>query len=214
MHFLFETNLKDTICLINNKGLQIVEKESTSVLEVIKETTGGGNEQVNSVKKLLDLSSSVGASHDDTECVVVILEELRSNSINLKGKLSGGGNDDSTSSVTGLEVCLNEELYSGDQESKSLTGTGASGTEKIPAKKESRNRLGLDLHHCFEAHITNSLLCKLADLQGLEFVVLGTNRESLELTISESALLSFLLLSFLVGSALKGKWKKKIKKKN
>lgn len=42
-HLLLKTNLKDAISLVNNKAGQVAEHKAFCVLQVVQQTTGGGN---------------------------------------------------------------------------------------------------------------------------------------------------------------------------
>lgn len=73
-------------------------------LEVIQQSTGSRDQQVDTLRKLLCLCLSVGSSHDDRKSLVVVLAKFLGDTENLKRELSSRGNDDRTSS------CANRSL--------------------------------------------------------------------------------------------------------
>lgn len=108
---------------------------------MIKQSAGGGNEQVNALGQLLDLGSAVGTANDDAVCLRVVLHELTGDAENLQRQLAGGGDDDDAGAVTGLESEGVEDFDGGDEEGERLSGARLGGTEDVFAGQQRRDCL-------------------------------------------------------------------------
>lgn len=64
-HFILETNLENTVGLVDNQGLEVLEDEG-GVLEMIEQSTGGSNEQIDTLSELVGLSPAVCATNTHT----------------------------------------------------------------------------------------------------------------------------------------------------
>lgn len=65
-------------------------------LKMIEKTTGGGNQEVDTLGKLVGLSLTVGTSNDNSESLVVVLEQILGNSKDLKSQLTGRRDNNNT----------------------------------------------------------------------------------------------------------------------
>ena len=95
-HFVFEADFENTIGFIDDQGLDILVDKALGVLQVIKQTSGGSDEQVDTLDQLLGLGAAVGSSNDDTEGLRVVGHEFAGDTKNLKGEFAGGRNDNDT----------------------------------------------------------------------------------------------------------------------
>jgi len=95
-HLVFETDFENTVSLIDDKGLQVLEDETLCVLEVIKQTTRGGNEQVHTLHELLCLGATVSASDDNTVGLRMVGHKLPSNTEDLQGQFASGRDNENT----------------------------------------------------------------------------------------------------------------------
>ena len=108
-HFILETNLENSISLINDERLKILEDER-SVLEVIEEATRSSDKQVNTLGKLVGLSATVCASNNDAVGLRVVGHELTGNTKDLKGQFASGRDDNDASTVARLEAQSTQHL--------------------------------------------------------------------------------------------------------
>lgn len=121
---LLEAELEHLIGLIEHDTLEITEVNVAAV-DVVEDTTGGTDEDVNTVTKLARLIVDADATINgqNFELVVVMLDLLEL-ATDLQGELSGGSQDDSLdASVTELLV-LSKIFNDGKTESEGLAGTG------------------------------------------------------------------------------------------
>ena len=84
LHFIFETDFEDAVGFVDDEGLDVLVDEALSVLQVIQQTTGSRDEQVNTLCQLLGLGTSVGSSDDDTKRLRVVRHELTSDAKDLE----------------------------------------------------------------------------------------------------------------------------------
>jgi hypothetical protein len=67
-------------------------------LQVIEQTSGGSDEQVDTLDQLLGLGAAVGSSNYDTERLRVVRHEFTCDTEDLEGEFAGGGDDNDTGS--------------------------------------------------------------------------------------------------------------------
>lgn len=87
---------------------------------MIQEAAGRGHQDVDALLYLLDLIMPVDPTHDQSEGVVMVLQELLQHAKCLHGKLAGWGDDDAAGAVAGHEPHLVHQLHSRDQEGQRL----------------------------------------------------------------------------------------------
>lgn len=102
-HLVLETDFENTVSLVNNEGLQVLKDETLGVLKVIEQTTGGCDDQVDTLGELVGFGATVGTTNDDTVGLGVVSHELSCDTEDLEGKLTGGRDNEDTGSVSGLE---------------------------------------------------------------------------------------------------------------
>ena len=112
IHLFLETDFEDSIGLIDDEHLQVVESETWGVLQVIQEPSRGGNEQVHSFLQLVCLSASLSTADNHTMGLVVILQKISRPFIILHRQLSSWGNHKHTCSILRGEVGLSEKFNS------------------------------------------------------------------------------------------------------
>lgn len=95
-HFVFETDFEDAVCFVDDEGLEVLENEALGVLEVIEETAGGCDEEIDTLGELFGFSAAVGASDDDTVRLGVVGHEFSGDTKDLQGQFTGGRDDDNT----------------------------------------------------------------------------------------------------------------------
>lgn len=101
LHLLLETNLEDTIRLVNDQRFEVLENESFCVLrsvtpsalaqthlEMIQQTTWRCDNQVDTLGQLVRLGLSVGSSHQNTKSLRMTLHELFGDTKDLQSELS------------------------------------------------------------------------------------------------------------------------------
>ena len=112
LHLLLETDFQDSISLINDKRLDVLEDESFRVLslasylsssrgaylEMIEQSPWGGHDQINSLCQFIRLCLPVCSSHQYTECLRMTLHQFLCNSEDLQRQFSSGGDDDNSGS--------------------------------------------------------------------------------------------------------------------
>lgn len=95
-HFVFETDFENAVCFVDDEGLEILEDEALGVLEVIEETAGGCNEEVDTLGELFGFGAAVGASDDDAVGLGVVGHEFSGDTENLQGQFTGGRDNENT----------------------------------------------------------------------------------------------------------------------
>ena len=70
---------------------------------MIEKATRSGNQEVNTLGKLVSLRLAICASDDNTKGLVVVLEKILSNTKDLKSKLASRGDDDNTGTYIKLQ---------------------------------------------------------------------------------------------------------------
>lgn len=95
-HFVFETDFENAVCFVDDEGLEVLEDETLGVLEVIEETAGGCDEEVDTLGELFGFGAAVGASDDDSVGLGVVSHEFSGDTENLQGQFAGGRNDENT----------------------------------------------------------------------------------------------------------------------
>jgi hypothetical protein len=65
---------------------------------VIEETTGGSDDEVDTLDESIGLGLAVRTSHDNPEGLRMVIHELLDDTEDLEGELSGRGNDDNSGS--------------------------------------------------------------------------------------------------------------------
>jgi hypothetical protein len=95
-HFILESDFENTVSLIDDQSLQVLEDKSLRVLQVIQQTTGSRNEQVDTLHQLVGLGTAVGTSDDNTVCLRVVGHEFAGDTEDLQGQFTGRGHDENT----------------------------------------------------------------------------------------------------------------------
>lgn len=139
-NLVLETDLENAVRLVNDERLEILE-DKRRVEEVIEQTARGGNQQVDALGQLLGLGLAVGAAHDDSVCLRVVLHQLAGDAKDLQRQLARRGDDNDAGSVARLEAEAVEDFDGRDEEGQRLTGAGLGGTEHVLACEEGRNGL-------------------------------------------------------------------------
>lgn len=139
-HFILETNLEDTIGLVNDQRLEVLENE-LGVEQVVEQSAGRRNQEVHALGQLVDFCSSVGTANDDAVRLGVVLHQLAGDAENLERELSRRGHDNDTGAVSRLESQGAENLNRGNQEGERLSGSRLGRTENVLAGQQWRNGL-------------------------------------------------------------------------
>ena len=92
-HLVLETHLEDSVGLIEDKGAEVLDHETGGVLEVIEETAGSGDEEVNTLCELLGFLTAVGSSDHDGDGLRVVFDEVAGVAKDLERKFTGGCDD-------------------------------------------------------------------------------------------------------------------------
>lgn len=139
VHLLLESNLEDTIGLVDDESLQVFVNKSVGVLQVIKEPSWGGNDDIDALGQFLRFSTPVCSSHHNTIGLLMVFHELGGNLEDLEGQLPGGGDDNHPSAVAGLPLNLGQKFDCGDQKGKGLSTAGLGLSQHITACEQGRN---------------------------------------------------------------------------
>jgi hypothetical protein len=130
---VLETTGEHLISLIKNEDLDAVGLEGSSA-EHIVDTTGGTNDNVDTVEEGLNVALNLGATDasvaENTEVVAEVADDL----LDLLGKLTGGGKDEGLALLLGVVKLLQDT----NGEGGSLTSTGLSLTNDITATTVAR----------------------------------------------------------------------------
>ena len=107
LDFQFETNIQNTIGLIDDQAGKILEHEALCILKMIQKTTRSSNEDTNARNKLLCFCVTVRTSH--YQSVSELREEfhyLVQYSVGLHSQLTSRSNNHTSSSTIGLPFQL------------------------------------------------------------------------------------------------------------
>ncbi|KAI6777013.1 hypothetical protein HG530_000958 [Fusarium avenaceum] len=173
-HFILETDLKNSVRLINNKGLQVLEDE-WGVLQMIEKSPRGSDKQVNTLGELIGLSATVCASNDNTVGLGVVGHELSGNTKDLKSQFASWGDDNDTSAVARLKSQSAEHLNDRNQESQSLSRPCLCSTENVATSQRRRDTSPLDLSHLGEVHLLDGLHGLIREVKLVERLRLSTS---------------------------------------
>lgn len=110
-HFLLESDVKDPVCLVDDQALQVLEQEVFRVLQMVQQAAGRRNQDVDAFGKLLSFSGSIGAAHDESISVVVVLQQLSQDTERLHRQLARRRQNDDACPVSGHELQLVDELH-------------------------------------------------------------------------------------------------------
>lgn len=82
-HLVFETNFQNSVCFVDDEGLEVLEYEALGVLQMVEQSSGSRNQQVDTLGELLCLCASVRASDHDTVGLGVVGHDFSGHSKNL-----------------------------------------------------------------------------------------------------------------------------------
>lgn len=139
-NLVLETNFQNTIGLVNDKRLEVLEDE-WGVHEVIEETTRSSNQKIDTLGQLLRLGSPVRTANDNAVGLRVELHQFACDAKDLQGKFAGRRDDDDTGAVARLKSEGAEDFDGGEEEGEGLSGACLCGTEDILASKQRWNSL-------------------------------------------------------------------------
>lgn len=148
-----ETHIKHSIGLIEDEVLDVGKTDSSSLHQVDK-TSGSSREEIATSVKSSDLLSNVGTTVDDRGSGPRSVGELSSLVVDLRDKLTGGGEDksggvDLSSSVASLgrrgHGTVGEHGgKDGEEETTSLSGTGLGTSHQVSSTSDNGDRVLLD----------------------------------------------------------------------
>lgn len=157
LHLFLETDLEDTVGLVDDERLEVLEHEPLGVLEVVEQTTGSRNEEVDALDELVGLGLAVRAAHDDAKRLRVASHEVLDDAEDLERELTRGRDDHDTGPVGRLEAEGVQHLDGGHEERHCLAGARPRRAEHVLAREEGRDRARLHLGHGLEAHALDSI---------------------------------------------------------
>jgi len=111
-HFILETDFEDAVGLVDDQSFDVLVDKSLSVLQVVEKTSRGGDNQIDALCELLGFGASVGTSDDYAKGLRMVSHQFTSNTEDLKGKFTGGRDDDDTGSWV-LSVIVEYEMTQG-----------------------------------------------------------------------------------------------------
>jgi hypothetical protein len=149
-----ETHVQHAISLVENKVLDVLERDATT-FDQIDETTGGSDEEIATALDLAELVTNVGTTVDDARADPRTVGELAGLLVDLGDKLTSGGEDErgrvslalaghaglSRGSAGSVDEGLGED---GEEETTSLSGTGLGTSHQITAAHDDGNGVFLD----------------------------------------------------------------------
>ena len=156
-HFFFETNVENAIGLVNNQTLQVFEQKVARILQVVKQTTRRGHQNVDSLAELFGLFFTIRTANYETIRMMMMFEQLLQHTKRLHGKLTCWRDNDGTGTVSWHELQLVHELNDGHEKGKSLSTAGFCRAHEVLAIEQVVNSLGLYFGHRFKAHLFNGL---------------------------------------------------------
>lgn len=127
---VFEPDFQNSVRFVNNQRLEVLEHK-WRVEQMIQKSSGCGNEQVDSLGKLLGFCFSVGTPNDDAICLRVVLHEFASHAKNLEGQLASRRHNNDTGAVSRLESQGAENFDGRNEERERLAGPRLGGTQNI-----------------------------------------------------------------------------------
>jgi hypothetical protein len=139
LNLFLETSSEHFISFIQNEELKMVSVQETS-LEHVVDSTRSTDDDVNTFLELLSFVHKVGTTSTEVDLDVKVFTEAHYDSLDLLGKFSSGGKDESLASE-GLRV---NQLEDGDSEGSSLTGTRLSLSDGISVSEDGEDTLSLD----------------------------------------------------------------------
>lgn len=139
-----ETHIEHSVGLIEHQ-VGHSSKVGLARLEHIEQTTGSGNDNLDTSREVSDLLASGDTTVDTGVSDLGRLAELGALLLNLDSKLSGGGKDQNNGSVTVLQHGLGVNVDNGRQTVReSLTGTSGSDTNDISSSEGHGPSLALN----------------------------------------------------------------------
>lgn len=151
-----ETHVQHAISLVENKILNVAERNAATLNKVDK-TAGGGDEEIAATLNLAELGANIGTTVDDARADPRAVGKLASLVVNLRDKLTGGGQNQRggiglalAAKLTGstgrdgrgaVDESLRED---GEEETTSLAGTGLGASHQITATHDDGDGVLLD----------------------------------------------------------------------
>ena len=146
-HFVFESDFKDTVGLVDDQALEVLENKTGSVVQVVEQSSGCCDEQVHALDQLLCLCPPVCAANDNAKCLGVLLHKLAGDAKDLQGEFTGGRDNNDTGAVARLEAHSREHFDRGNEEGKRLSATGLRSTEHVLATVAGQSKFRLLFSH-------------------------------------------------------------------
>lgn len=151
-----ETHVKHTISLIQNQVLDVAEGDATSLYE-IDQSTGSSHKQITAALDLSELGANIGTTVDDARSDPGSVGELSGLIVDLRNKLTGGGEDQRGGVGLALTTKLSRGIggdrrrtvdeglrKDGEEETTSLSGTSLSASHEITAAHDNGDGVLLD----------------------------------------------------------------------
>lgn len=146
-----ETHVKHTISLVKNE-VGDTTKVGAASLEHINQTTGSGNANLDSARKVTDLRTLGDTTVDTGVANTGGLSELGNLSLNLNSQLTSRSQNKNNGTVTGGEERLGVDVNnSGETVTKSLAGTSLGNTDDVASGESHGPALGLDSSRSIKA---------------------------------------------------------------
>ena len=134
VNLVLETTRQHFIGLVETEDLDVVSSESTTVDHVL-DTTGGTDNDLDTLLELGHIFTDVGTTNASVALDVHVITESDDNLLDLLGKLTGGGEDKSLST---LDVRV-ELLEDGNREGSGFSGTRLSLSDDIVSLDDGDN---------------------------------------------------------------------------
>jgi len=139
LDLFLESSSEHFISFIQNEELKMVSIQETS-LEHVVDSSGSTDDDVDTFLELLSFVHKVSTTSTKVDLDVKVFTEAHYDSLDLLGKFSSGGKDESLTS----ERLSIDQLKDGDSEGGSLTGTGLGLSDGISASEDGEDTLRLD----------------------------------------------------------------------
>jgi hypothetical protein len=144
-----ETHVQHTISLVENKVLDVLERDAAT-LDQIDETTRGSNEKIAAALNLAELVTNVGTAVNDARANPRTVGELARLLVNLGDQLTSRGEDErsrvclalaghaglSRGAAGAVDKGLGED---GEEETTSLSGTSLGTSHQVTAAHDNRD---------------------------------------------------------------------------
>lgn len=139
LHALQESLREHLIGLVEHEGLEVAKLED-ALLQHVKHSAGGSDNDVNSIFQVLDVILDLSSSDEDVHFHVQILSEEFVDDGNLLGQFSGGSQHECLHLIDGGV----DNLQSSDGKGRGLAGSGLSLGNGVPSFDDGEDRLSLD----------------------------------------------------------------------